>query len=182
MDSLYLCSEAKHFPSLFQTRTYLYSSVSISQSGRLVVNMDSTLPRRYSELPVSHVATSIIWTAFGHDLKCSLLNDSLTTVAPFASRRVAAHGAPQAIAHRGYKARFPENTLAAFRGAVDVGAHAIETDLHLSKDGVVVLSHVREPERTDPCLILDHSLLCLSHRPGCYAETLLWRPVADCRS
>ncbi|KAI0124126.1 PLC-like phosphodiesterase [Xylariales sp. AK1849] len=31
--------------------------------------------------------------------------------------------------------------MAAFRGAVDVGAHAIETDLHLSKDGVVVLSH-----------------------------------------
>ncbi|KAI6781704.1 uncharacterized protein J7T54_003970 [Emericellopsis cladophorae] len=48
---------------------------------------------------------------------------------------------PQNIAHRGYKASFPENTMGAFRGAVDVGAHAIETDLHLSKDGVVVLSH-----------------------------------------
>lgn len=33
--------------------------------------------------------------------------------------------------------------MSAFKGAVDVGAHAIETDLHLSKDGVVVLSHVR---------------------------------------
>ncbi|KAI1773459.1 PLC-like phosphodiesterase [Hypoxylon cercidicola] len=31
--------------------------------------------------------------------------------------------------------------MAAFRGAVDVGADAIETDLHLSRDGVVVLSH-----------------------------------------
>jgi hypothetical protein len=50
---------------------------------------------------------------------------------------------PQAIAHRGYKAANPENTMGAFKGAVDVGAHAIETDLHLSKDGVVVLSHVR---------------------------------------
>jgi hypothetical protein len=49
---------------------------------------------------------------------------------------------PQAIAHRGYKAAFPENTMAAFRSAVEIGAHAIETDLHLSKDGVVVLSHV----------------------------------------
>jgi phosphatidylglycerol phospholipase C len=49
---------------------------------------------------------------------------------------------PQAIAHRGYKAKFPENTMGAFRGAVDVGADAIETDIHLSKDGVVVLSHV----------------------------------------
>jgi glycerophosphoryl diester phosphodiesterase len=50
---------------------------------------------------------------------------------------------PQAIAHRGYKAANPENTIGAFKGAVEVGAHAIETDIHLSKDGVVVLSHVR---------------------------------------
>nr|XP_036589265.1 glycerophosphoryl diester phosphodiesterase [Colletotrichum truncatum]KAF6801270.1 glycerophosphoryl diester phosphodiesterase [Colletotrichum truncatum] len=48
---------------------------------------------------------------------------------------------PQAIAHRGYKALYPENTLLAFRAALEVGAHALETDLHLSKDGVVVLSH-----------------------------------------
>jgi glycerophosphoryl diester phosphodiesterase len=34
--------------------------------------------------------------------------------------------------------------MGAFKGAVEVGAHAIETDIHLSKDGVVVLSHVRE--------------------------------------
>ena len=50
---------------------------------------------------------------------------------------------PQAIAHRGYKAAHPENCMEAFKGAVKVGAHAIETDIHLSKDGVVVLSHVR---------------------------------------
>ena len=50
--------------------------------------------------------------------------------------------APQCIAHRGYKAKYPENSMAAFRGAVAAGAHAIESDLHLTKDGVVVLSHV----------------------------------------
>lgn len=50
---------------------------------------------------------------------------------------------PQAIAHRGYKAKYPENSMIAFRAAVDIGAHALETDLHLSQDGVVVLSHVR---------------------------------------
>jgi glycerophosphoryl diester phosphodiesterase len=49
---------------------------------------------------------------------------------------------PQAIAHRGYKAAYPENTMGAFRGAVEVGAHAIETDIHITRDGVVVLSHV----------------------------------------
>ncbi|KAK1654504.1 glycerophosphoryl diester phosphodiesterase [Colletotrichum phormii] len=49
---------------------------------------------------------------------------------------------PQAIAHRGFKAQYPENTILAFRAALDeAGAHALETDLHLSRDGVVVLSH-----------------------------------------
>ncbi|EED12103.1 glycerophosphoryl diester phosphodiesterase, putative [Talaromyces stipitatus ATCC 10500] len=48
---------------------------------------------------------------------------------------------PQAIAHRGYKARNPENTMSAFKDAVEVGAHAIETDVRLTKDGVVVLTH-----------------------------------------
>jgi glycerophosphoryl diester phosphodiesterase len=32
--------------------------------------------------------------------------------------------------------------MAGFHGAVAAGAHAIETDVHLSRDGVVVLSHV----------------------------------------
>jgi glycerophosphoryl diester phosphodiesterase len=49
---------------------------------------------------------------------------------------------PQAIAHRGYKAAFPENTMASFVGAVEAGAHALETDIHLTADDVVVLSHV----------------------------------------
>ncbi|WYZ41713.1 hypothetical protein EsH8_V_000608 [Colletotrichum jinshuiense] len=48
---------------------------------------------------------------------------------------------PQAIAHRGFKSLYPENTILAFRAALKAGAHALETDLHLSQDGVVVLSH-----------------------------------------
>lgn len=32
--------------------------------------------------------------------------------------------------------------MGAFKGAVEVGAHALETDVHLSADGIVVLSHV----------------------------------------
>jgi phosphatidylglycerol phospholipase C len=49
---------------------------------------------------------------------------------------------PQAIGHRGYKAKYPENSILAFDAAVDIGAHAIETDVHLTADGVVVMSHV----------------------------------------
>jgi glycerophosphoryl diester phosphodiesterase len=61
----------------------------------------------------------------------------------YAKERIDGSRLPQAIAHRGYKAVHPENTMAAFRGALDVGADAIETDIHLSKDGIVVLSHVK---------------------------------------
>lgn len=50
---------------------------------------------------------------------------------------------PQCIAHRGYKAAYAENSMAAFRAAVRVGAHALETDIRLSADGVAVISHVR---------------------------------------
>ncbi|KAF2154823.1 tubulin-domain-containing protein [Myriangium duriaei CBS 260.36] len=58
-----------------------------------------------------------------------------------ALERKGRHGLPQTIAHRGFKAKFPENTMASFKGAVEVGTHAIETDIHLTKDDVVVLSH-----------------------------------------
>lgn len=36
---------------------------------------------------------------------------------------------------------FPENTLIAFQGALESGADGIETDVHLSRDGVVVITH-----------------------------------------
>lgn len=38
--------------------------------------------------------------------------------------------------------------MRSFKGAVEVGTHALETDIHLSKDGVVVLSHVGMPSDT----------------------------------
>lgn len=48
---------------------------------------------------------------------------------------------PLLYAHRGASLELPENTLEAFRLALDLGANAIETDAHLSRDGRVVLSH-----------------------------------------
>ena len=45
------------------------------------------------------------------------------------------------IAHRGYSSVYPENTLAAFAGAVDIGADMIELDVQETKDGVIVVFH-----------------------------------------
>lgn len=48
---------------------------------------------------------------------------------------------PTLYAHRGAARDFPENTLPAFRRALDVGATALETDVHVTRDGHVVISH-----------------------------------------
>jgi glycerophosphoryl diester phosphodiesterase len=52
------------------------------------------------------------------------------------------------IAHRGVSARYPENTLAAFKGAIDAGAHMIELDVCLSKDRQLVVIHDETVDRT----------------------------------
>ncbi len=48
---------------------------------------------------------------------------------------------PLVIAHRGASGERPENTLSAFQLAVDQRADMIETDLHLSRDGAIVVRH-----------------------------------------
>ncbi|WP_411681126.1 glycerophosphodiester phosphodiesterase [Clostridium thailandense] len=52
------------------------------------------------------------------------------------------------IAHRGFSGRYPENTMLAFRKAVEAGCDGIETDLHMTKDGVIVICHDETIERT----------------------------------
>ncbi|MBW2315082.1 MAG: glycerophosphodiester phosphodiesterase [Deltaproteobacteria bacterium] len=53
---------------------------------------------------------------------------------------------PLVIAHRGSSGHRPENTRPAFELAVEHRADMIETDLHVTRDGVVVLSHDAELE------------------------------------
>ena len=48
---------------------------------------------------------------------------------------------PLVIAHRGHSARYPENTLEAYRAAIASGADLVETDARLSADGVIIASH-----------------------------------------
>ena len=55
---------------------------------------------------------------------------------------------PLIIGHRGASAHAPENTLAAFRMAIDAGADGIEFDVQLSNDGVPVVVHDGDLWRT----------------------------------
>jgi glycerophosphoryl diester phosphodiesterase len=55
---------------------------------------------------------------------------------------------PYVMAHRGASGYAPENTLAAFRLAVQQGADLLETDLRFTRDGVLVCIHDATVDRT----------------------------------
>ena len=55
---------------------------------------------------------------------------------------------PLVIAHRGDSANRPENTMASFASALDIGADFVEFDVQLTKDGHVVVIHDPTLERT----------------------------------
>ncbi len=56
--------------------------------------------------------------------------------------------APVPIAHRGSRLLWPENTMEAFSGAVALGYRHLETDLHITSDGVLVCIHDDTVDRT----------------------------------
>ena len=55
---------------------------------------------------------------------------------------------PLVIAHRGDSAHRPENTLASFAGALEVGATVVELDVQLTTDGHVIVLHDPTLDRT----------------------------------
>ncbi len=57
-------------------------------------------------------------------------------------------GGIEIIGHRGYAARFPENTLPSLEGAVDAGADSVEFDVRVAACGTPVLFHDETLERT----------------------------------
>jgi glycerophosphoryl diester phosphodiesterase len=71
---------------------------------------------------------------------------------------------PLVYGHRGAPAELPENTLASFARAVERGVDGLETDVHETRDGVVVLAH-------------DESLLRTAGVPMCIAD-LPYRELA----
>jgi glycerophosphoryl diester phosphodiesterase len=62
------------------------------------------------------------------------------------------------VAHRGGYSEFPENSLSAFRHAFSHGAHGIECDLRLSRDGVVFVLHDNNLERLTGSNLLTSNL------------------------
>ena len=50
--------------------------------------------------------------------------------------------------HRGFSGNYPENTLLAFSKAIEAGCDGIELDVHLTKDGEVVVIHDETVDRT----------------------------------
>src|ERR1041384_3084618 len=52
------------------------------------------------------------------------------------------------IAHRGANKFAPENTLAAFRKAIEMGCDYVELDVRRTRDGALILMHDRTVDRT----------------------------------
>ena len=55
---------------------------------------------------------------------------------------------PLIAGHRGYSARYPENTMLSYRAAHDAGVDMLEIDLHLTRDGQLAMIHDRTVDRT----------------------------------
>jgi glycerophosphoryl diester phosphodiesterase len=77
------------------------------------------------------------------------------------------HPGPIPFAHRGGASEAPENTLPAFQRAVDLGYRYLETDVHATRDGVLLAFHDRVLDR-----VTDHT--------GAIAE-LTYAEIAEAR-
>lgn len=84
----------------------------------------------------------MILRALSHQLARPLMVAALATAAALPC------GATEIIAHRGYSAKAPENTLAAFKLAWESGTDACELDLYLTKDDQIVVLHDKDTKRT----------------------------------
>jgi glycerophosphoryl diester phosphodiesterase len=82
---------------------------------------------------------------------------------------------PLVIAHRGASWDLPENTLAAFERAIEVGADYVEFDVYADREGRLVVTH--EPPRGPGLATLEEVLELCRGRIGLMVE--LKRPRGD---
>src|SRR5215510_7931942 len=55
---------------------------------------------------------------------------------------------PLSVAHRGHSIAYPENTLEAYRKAIELGVEMIECDVNITSDGKLVMMHDSTLNRT----------------------------------
>lgn len=88
------------------------------------------------------------------------------------------------VAHRGYPAAFPENTLLGYQQAVAHGATFVETDVQCTRDGVPVLYHDAGTRRvsgvggTISGRTLEQVRALSAHHPGRFGDRFLGNPVS----
>ena len=77
-------------------------------------------------------------------------------------------------AHRGASAYAPENTLEAFRLGMEMGAEGFELDVHLSKDGQLVVIHDETVDRTTNGIGLVRDMTLAELQALDYCKTEKW--------
>jgi glycerophosphoryl diester phosphodiesterase len=90
-------------------------------------------------------------------------------------RRILLVSKPLNIAHRGGAGLRPENTLAAFAHALDIGVDGFELDVHVAKDGTVVVFH---DDALKPDIVRDADGRWLEGKPPLIKDI----PYADLQS
>jgi glycerophosphoryl diester phosphodiesterase len=90
------------------------------------------------------------WRTKGYWLWIGLVGTCLVLLVGFNGQRlqqVELNGI-MSIAHRGASSYAPENTQSAFRKGLELGADFLECDVHLSKDGMLIIMHDETVDRT----------------------------------
>ena len=116
------------------------------------------IPRVFRDLDNDYRVTNTRWVKKIYMYRKRIIALSIVVVIGvnfaynFADRRGVLHmglGNPvEVTAHRGYSAAYPENTIPAFKGAIQVGADWAELDVQQTADGEVIVMHDSNLKRT----------------------------------
>ena len=116
------------------------------------------IPRVFRDLDNAYRITNTRWVKKIYMYRKRIIALSIVVVIGvnfaynFADRRGVLHmglGNPvEVTAHRGYSAAYPENTIPAFKGAIQVGADWAELDVQQTEDGEVIVMHDSNLKRT----------------------------------
>lgn len=116
------------------------------------------IPRVFRDLDNAYRVTNTRWVKKIYMYRKRIIALSIVVVIGvnfaynFADRRGVLHmgldNPVEVTAHRGYSAAYPENTILAFKGAIQVGADWAELDVQQTADGEVIVMHDSNLKRT----------------------------------